>query len=75
MNIASAPGFLSYQFETEILLSKNTFVFLHDQDPKPSSPGRPNREVTGSFSFTQLTATPGELEEQSTRNTILLPKA
>jgi hypothetical protein len=33
MNIASAPGFLSCQFETEILLSKNTFVFLHDQDP------------------------------------------
>jgi hypothetical protein len=33
MNIASAPGFLSCQFETEILLSENTFVFLHDQDP------------------------------------------
>jgi hypothetical protein len=30
---SSSPGFLSYQFETEILLSENAFVFLHDQDP------------------------------------------
>ena len=35
--IASAPGFLSCQFDTEILLSENGFVFLHDQDPQRSS--------------------------------------
>jgi hypothetical protein len=39
MNVASAVGFLSYEFETEILLSENASVFLHDQDPKPPSAG------------------------------------
>jgi|HubBroStandDraft_6_1064221.scaffolds.fasta_scaffold1244165_1 hypothetical protein len=31
---ADSPG---YDFETEILLSKNTSVFSHDQDPYRSS--------------------------------------
>src|SRR6202521_706195 len=29
MNVASAAGFLSYEFETEILLSEHALVFLH----------------------------------------------
>ena len=29
MNVASAASFLSDEFETEILLSKNALVFLH----------------------------------------------
>ena len=37
MNVASAAGSLGYDFETEILLFKNTLAFLHDQDPKLSS--------------------------------------
>jgi hypothetical protein len=48
MNIANAALSLGYDFETEILPSKNTLAFLHDQDPKPNSRlpqldvGRPN---------------------------------
>jgi hypothetical protein len=33
MNVASAASFLSDEFETEILLSKNALVFLHGLDP------------------------------------------
>jgi hypothetical protein len=36
MNVASAAGFLSYEFETEILLSENASVFSHSLDPKRS---------------------------------------
>jgi hypothetical protein len=34
MNVANAALSLGYDFETEILLSKSTLAFLHDQDPK-----------------------------------------
>jgi hypothetical protein len=38
MNVASAAGFLSYEFEMEILLSENASVFSHGlgQIPPPS---------------------------------------
>jgi hypothetical protein len=36
MRPATAASFLSDEFETEILLSKNALVFLHGLDPKPT---------------------------------------
>jgi hypothetical protein len=57
MNVASAAGFLSYEFETEILLSENASVFSHglgvSKGPNPDLAGPTKREATGNLRLIQ----------------------